>query len=423
MGDTPDRAGDGDVADRPSDGDDATAVDRSTVSSDAVIVPVESTQTLRSTVAHVAERAANGEFSTVHLVTIASWRAGDPETDERRAAAERLLERAAVWASTDLEDAGATDVDVVTAVVGVDDYLFGPSDYARRLAEYADGNGTHTIVLDPEYTPVGNTTLLQPLKFELSATALTVREAPVDRPTRRERLRSEATGIRFASVFGVSLLFYFVLGDPLYWFDWVTGVATASIVAITFSRISLDHDPSFPETPLRIARGALYVPVLLLEIIKSNLVVARVILDPRLPIDPTLNRVRVLVGRGLPLMTLANSITLTPGTLTVRARDENLYVHSLIPWARDGLFEGSLERWTRFVYYGRESARLPTPRERGDVGIMQGPNATEELPIAQADGGATSVDGPRATATDADRSDSTGATNASDDGTREVTDG
>ncbi len=360
---------------------------------DAVVVPVEETASIRSTVAHVAESAARGEFSSIHFVALASWRSGDPESDARRAGMERLLERVNVWAGTDLDDAGVDDVAVETAVVGADEYLFGPSDYARRLVEYADATGANAVVLDPEYTPVGNTTLLQPLEFELSTSRLAVREAPVDRPTRGERLASEATGIRFASIFGVSLLFYFVLGDPLYWFDWVTGVASATIVAITLSRISLDNEPSFPETPLRLVRGAIYVPVLLFEIVKSNLVVARVILDPRLPIDPTMNRVRVFVGSGLPLMTLANSITLTPGTLTVRARDENLYVHSLIPWARDGLFGGSLERWARFVYYGREAARLPTPRDREDVAILQGPDATEELPIAHADGGGVDAGG------------------------------
>ncbi len=355
---------------------------------DAVVVPVEATPTLRATVAHVAEAVARGEFSTIHFVVLASWRDEDPQGADRRADAEHVIDRARVWAETDLEDAGVGGTNVRTAIVGTDDYLFGPSDYARRLAAYADEHGVGTVVLDPEYTPVGNTTLLQPMEFELSSTSLDVREAPVERPTRRERLLTEATGIRFAAVFGVSLLFYFVLGDPLYWFDWVTGVASATIVAITLSRISLDHEPSFPETPLRILRGTVYVPVLLFEIVKSNLLVARVILDPRLPIDPTMNRVRVLVGGGLPLMTLSNSITLTPGTLTTRARDENLYVHSLIPSARDGLFDGSLERWTRFIYYGREAARLPTPRERDDVAILQGPEATEALPIAQADGGA-----------------------------------
>ncbi|WP_435073337.1 monovalent cation/H+ antiporter subunit E [Halorubrum sp. HHNYT27] len=355
-----------------------------------VIVPVEPSPTLRSTVSHAVESAVEGEFGAIHLVEIASWRDGDPDSDDRTAKAKRVLERTVAWAESDLEDADAEDVEGVTvmsALIGSDEYLFGPDDYVDVLAEYAETHGAETVLLDPEYTPVGNTTLLQPLEFALSNTDLAVRTAPVGRPTRRERLRNEATGVRFAAMFGLSLGFYLLLGDPLYWFDLVTGVTTAAIVSITLSRVSFDTEPSALRTPQRLIRGLIYIPVLLYEILVSNLVVARVILDPRISIDPTMNRVRVIVGGGLPLMTLANSITLTPGTLTVRARDSDLYVHSLIPWARDGLFDGSLERWTRFVYYGRSAARLPTPRERDDYAILQGPDATEELPIAAADGG------------------------------------
>jgi multicomponent Na+:H+ antiporter subunit E len=375
------------VADDADTVDDVGAEPRS-----AVVVPVEPSPTLRATVAHVTEAAADGEFAAIHFVEIASWRDGDPDSDDRTAEAHRVLERVIAWAEADLEDADGDSGDgvtVVSALIGADEYLFGPDDYVGVLAEYADEHGAETVMLDPEYTPVGNTTLLQPLEFALSNTPLTVRTAPVGRPTRRERLRNEATGVRFAAMFGLSLAFYLVLGDPFYWFDWVTGLATAAIVSITLSRVSFDTEPSISRTPQRLVRGVIYIPVLLYEIVKSNLVVARVILDPRLPIEPTLNRVRVIVGGGLPLMTLANSITLTPGTLTVRARDSDLYVHSLLPWARDGLFDGSLERWTRFVYYGRSAARLPTPRERDDYAILQGPDATEELPIAAADGGAT----------------------------------
>jgi multicomponent Na+:H+ antiporter subunit E len=357
---------------------------------DAVVVPVESTSTLRATVTHLVESAATGEFSSIHFVVFPAWRRPDPETAADRDAVDRLLERVQTWAEADLADVDGVrvdDVSIETAVVGDDQYLFGPDDYARRLVAYADANGVGTVVLDPEYTPVGNTTLLQPLEFELADTGLAVREAPVARPSRGERLRREATGPRFAAIFGLSLAFYLTLGDPTYWFDLVTGVASATIVAITLSQISLDADPVVPRTPMRILRGLVYAPVLLFEIVKSNVVVARVILDPRLPIDPTLNRMRVVVGRGLPLTTLANSITLTPGTLTVRARDGDLYVHSLIPWARAGLFDGSLERWTRFVFYGREAARLPTPRERDDVDVFQGPEATAPYPTARGDGG------------------------------------
>ncbi|WP_144920137.1 monovalent cation/H+ antiporter subunit E [Halorubrum salsamenti] len=388
---TGDKAGD---RDDPSDGAERGSPSAPT---GGLVVPVEPTPTLRATIAYAVEAAIDDGFSTIHLVEIASWRDGDPGSDDRASAAERVLERAEAWANSDLDDSDDIDgerpaVTVATELIGADEYLFGPDDYVRVLAAYAEEHGADAVLLDPEYTPVGNTTLLQPLEFALSNTSLTVETAPVTRPTRRERLRSEATGKRFVAMFGFSLAFYLLLGDPLYWFDWVTGIATAAIVSITLSRVSIDVEPAVPRTPMRVLRGVIYVPVLLFEIVKANVEVARVILDPRLPIEPTMNRVRVIVGSGLPLMTIANSITLTPGTLTVRARDSDLYVHSLIPSARDGLFDGSLERWTRFVYYGRASARLPTPRERDDCAILQGPDATEELPIAAADGGESPAD-------------------------------
>lgn len=353
---------------------------------DGIVVPVEKTATLRATVGYAAAEAAEAGADALHFVYLAAWRDDDPHVEQLRQDATDLLEQVAVWAEYDLEDADAPEVRVETATLGTDAYLFGPGQYADHLHEYAEANGLGTVLLDPEYTPVGNTALLQPMEFELSATDLSVREAQVGRPSRRERLVSELTGLRFGAVFALSLLFYFVLGDPTYPFDVVTGVASAAIVAITLSQVTLDHDPT-AETPKRIARGAVYVPVLLWEIVKSNVVVARVILSPSLPIEPTTTRMRVLVGSGLPLTTLANSITLTPGTLTVRASDEDLIVHTLIPWAREGLFEGGLERWTRLVFYGREAARLPTPKERDDCDVLQGPNATAELPFAETDGG------------------------------------
>jgi multicomponent Na+:H+ antiporter subunit E len=387
------------------------------VANGRVVVPIEDTATLRSTVAHVVGAAADGDVSAIHFVYLAAWREDDPRIDDRRRTARTLLEQAADWARYDLDDADVPEgtVDVETALIAEDVYLFGPRQYADRLHEYADEHGIETVVLDPEYTPVGNTTLLQPMEFELASTPLAVREAPVDRPSRRERLVSEITGPRFATVFGGSLLFYLVLGDPTYPFDLVTGVATALVVAISLSQVSLDHDPTLRDSPLRLVRGIIYVPFLFFEILKSNVVVARVILAPSLPIEPTMTRMRVFVGSGLPVTTLANSITLTPGTLTVRARDADLYVHTLIPWAREGLFDGGLERWTRFVFYGREAARLPTPRERDDCAVLQGPDADEPMPFAATDGGREGLNGTDADETGSNESDEAGLNEATTD--------
>lgn len=351
------------------------------VADSGILVPVEQTGTLRATVTHAVEAAISEGPPEIHFVYVASWRGEDPGSERRLGQAQELLDDVVRWAEYDQEEAGTDgDVTLQTTIVGTDEYLFGAEQYAEKLVAYAEEQGLGEIVLDPEYSPVGTRALLRPLEYELARSSIDVREAPVDRPSRRAQLVSEINLVRFASIFGVSFVFYLILGDPTYTFDLVTGVASATMTAIALSRVSLSSDPTFPGSFVRLARLAVYVPVLLLEIVKANVMVATVILRPSMPIEPRMTRVRSLVGSGLPITTLANSITLTPGTLTVRARDENLYVHALIPWAREGLFAGSLERWTRFIFYGRSAARLPAPEERGDCHVLQGPDADEPLP-------------------------------------------
>ena len=364
-----------------------------------LLVPVTQSITLRQTVDYVIKQAIDRRGDgvlPVHFVFVAPWREGDPDATVDRGRASDLLRQIDTWTDYDLDAADIDPelIDVTTTILGEETYLFSPSDYTELLTGYADRAGLNHVIIDPEYSLTGQTTLLQPFEFELQQRDLSVEEAPVDRPTRRNRLLRRSTVPRFLALFGVSFLFYQVLGGFSGLFDIVTGFATALIVALTLSSVSFYRDPTLQESPQRLVRGLIYVPYLLYEIVVSNLVVARVILDPRVSIDPRLTKVRVFVGSGFPLTTLANSITLTPGTLTVKADDQELYVHSLVPFARDGLFDGALERWVRFVFYGRDAARFPTPRERGDAEILQEPAAvdsTAEDTPAVTDGGDGSV--------------------------------
>ncbi|MFO7833654.1 MAG: monovalent cation/H+ antiporter subunit E [Halohasta sp.] len=354
-----------------------------------LLVPVKRSSTLRQTVDYAMQRVLESETAepAVHFVYLATWRGGDPGTNGDRDRAEALLEDIELWARYAAEEAGVDPetLTVETALIGLDDYHFSPGEYADLLSDYAHGEDLTRVIVDPEYSLVGHTTLLQPLEFELQQSGLDIEEAPVERPASRGQLVRRPNPARFLALFGTAFVFYQILGGFTGGlFDLVTGVATALVVALSLSSVSFYRDPSLVDSPKRILRGVLYVPYLLYEIIVSNLIVARVILDPRLDIDPRMTRIRVFVGSGFPLTTLANSITLTPGTLTVKADNQNLYVHSLLPFAREGLFDGSLERWVRFVFYGREAARFPTPRERDDTEILQDPTADSAV---AADGG------------------------------------
>ncbi|WP_135819881.1 monovalent cation/H+ antiporter subunit E [Halostella litorea] len=330
-----------------------------------ILVPVGKSITLRNTVAYAvrqaAERAAAGEAATVHFVYPVTGRVADPaELDEP----ESLLDRVEVWAREDLGD-DAPNVDIETAVWASDAYLFSPVDYARALLEYAEEQGLDRIIVDPEYAPAGSAPMVRPLEYELSRSDLTIEEAPVDRPTRRTRLVRGGGLAKFATVFGASFLFYNVLGGFAGGLDYATGAVSALVTAVILSRISLKEPPGW-QSPRRLARFLVYAPYLLWEIAKANVSLAYVILHPRLPIDPSMEEFEAAVWGDMPVTTLANSITLTPGTLTVDVSRREFHVHTLTRSARKDLLAGALERAVRFVFYGRQAAAIASPKERGE---------------------------------------------------------
>ncbi len=72
---------------------------------------------------------------------------------------------------------------------------------------------------------------------------------------------------------------------------------------------------------------AAYLATFFLALIRANLDVARRVLSPSLPINPAVVEVRTGLQSPLGKLLLANSITLTPGTLSVDVRDDRLLVH------------------------------------------------------------------------------------------------
>lgn len=80
------------------------------------------------------------------------------------------------------------------------------------------------------------------------------------------------------------------------------------------------------------------------EILIANLHVLRVILSPRMPLAPRLLRVRARQCSTLGRVSLANAITLTPGTVTLGIEGEVLLVHALTESAAAGVIAGDLDR-------------------------------------------------------------------------------
>ena len=120
------------------------------------------------------------------------------------------------------------------------------------------------------------------------------------------------------------------------------GAASTLVVAALTVRMGLSDAEGHP---VHLVTGGLrYWPWLLVEIAKSNLAVARCILDPRLRIGPRVITVPASQRTDLGRVVYANSITLTPGTVSILVDRDSIIVHALTADGAEGLAGGEMDR-------------------------------------------------------------------------------
>jgi multicomponent Na+:H+ antiporter subunit E len=141
----------------------------------------------------------------------------------------------------------------------------------------------------------------------------------------------------------MSLFAFWLLLSGIYTpFLVLSGLGASIAVALLARRMELVDREGHP---IHLGLAALaYWPWLLKEIVKSGWQVTRIILDPRLPISPTLVRFRPSQKTTVALATHANSITLTPGTITVDANQDEFLVHALTREGAAGVVDSEMDR-------------------------------------------------------------------------------
>jgi multicomponent Na+:H+ antiporter subunit E len=150
-------------------------------------------------------------------------------------------------------------------------------------------------------------------------------------------------GARAALALAASLFAFWLLLSGIYTpFLVAAGLGSAIAVALLARRMEvLDREGH----PIDLSFAAItYWPWLAKEIVKSGWQVSRIILDPRLPISPTLVRFRPSQKSTVALATHANSITLTPGTITVDADGDEFLVHALTREGAAGVVDSEMDR-------------------------------------------------------------------------------
>jgi len=177
--------------------------------------------------------------------------------------------------------------------------------------------------------------------------------APNRGPSRHHETGRKKTILRVFSLAAALFLFWLGLSGHYTPFLVVSGLVIASVVALLGVRSGYADEEGHPVDYL--LKGLLYWPWLLWEIAKSSFSVARIILDPKLPISPRLIRVKASQRTAVGIATYAKSITLTPGTITIEVsrRTQQFIVHALTAESAADLQDGAMNDHVR-SFEGRE---------------------------------------------------------------------
>lgn len=154
--------------------------------------------------------------------------------------------------------------------------------------------------------------------------------------------------VHFILLFLIWLLLTFNLTT----FNIVVGAVSTLLVTILMRRYLIKIKGGI-FNPVRYFWGLLYLFIFLWECIKANLDVAYRVLHPGLPVKPGIVKARSTLKTDIGKVFLANSITMTPGTITVDIKDEYFFVHWIYVYSKDpeiytqkimGRFEKYLKR-------------------------------------------------------------------------------
>jgi multicomponent Na+:H+ antiporter subunit E len=159
--------------------------------------------------------------------------------------------------------------------------------------------------------------------------------------------------MRYVTVFILSLIFWLLLTFKITVPNIIVGSVASLICSLIFTRFFI-HNIYKLMQPHRYFWFLVYLVVFIWECIKANFDVAYRVLHPAMPIRPGIVKVKTTLKSDMAKMLLANSITMTPGTISVDIIDDNLYIHWIYIRSEDpevytGIITGAFEKYIKRI--------------------------------------------------------------------------
>jgi multicomponent Na+:H+ antiporter subunit E len=133
----------------------------------------------------------------------------------------------------------------------------------------------------------------------------------------------------------------------------IVGGVSSLICALFFGRVFIKNIYKLLQ-PKRYFWFIVYLFIFIWECLKANIDVAYRVLHPAMPIRPGIVKVKTTLKSDMAKMLLANSITMTPGTISVDIIDDYLYIHWIYIRSEDpevytGIITGAFEKYIKRI--------------------------------------------------------------------------
>ena len=133
--------------------------------------------------------------------------------------------------------------------------------------------------------------------------------------------------MKYFITFITLLLIYLLLASFTLYEVILGSIISVILTVILVKQLNFKVDIKFPVKLLKFL--FIYIPVFIWKLILANIDVARRVLTPKIPLNPGIVKVKTNLKGNIGKLVLANSITLTPGTLSLDVIDDSVYVHTV----------------------------------------------------------------------------------------------
>jgi multicomponent Na+:H+ antiporter subunit E len=160
--------------------------------------------------------------------------------------------------------------------------------------------------------------------------------------------------LQFFNLWLTLLLIWLIANGNLASDTVIAGVVICAVIALAFSAFARVYSV-IRWSPVVIYYYLMYLGVFFIELAKANVNVMRLVFSPRINIKPGIVEIKTGLKSPIGRLALANSITLTPGTLVVDIKDDSLFIHwinisATDPVAATEAISARFEKYLKVIY-------------------------------------------------------------------------